>query len=288
MLDNIGMPASSINLSYNDSGLIGTGDADILVSLAARAPSDRRITCDRLRARLNREFPGITFYFLPADIVSQSINFGLPAPVRHPDWSGRNQAKNREVAARLADKIRQVPGAVDVRVQQPADLPKLSLAVDRTKAAEMGLTERDVANSVLLSLSGSGQVSARLLDRPARRHPIPRQHPRARASDGFAGGAQLDSHQRQPAGRGRRRNCWPTSPPSPAPPAPPVISHYNVMPVIDIFGGVSGRDLGGVLRDLKPLIAQAEKELPRGSFDHAARPGGDDALQLHRAWASGW
>ena len=92
---------------------------------------------DRLRARLNREFPGITFYFLPADIVSQSINFGLPAPF-DIQLVGRNQAKNREIAARLADKIRQVPGAVDVRVQQPADLPKLNVAIDRTQGLRDG------------------------------------------------------------------------------------------------------------------------------------------------------
>ena len=136
MLDNIGIPASSINLTYNDSGLIGTGDADILVSLR---PEHRPTAgyVDRLRGRLNREFPGITFYFLPADIVSQSINFGLPAPF-DIQLVGRNQEKNREVAARLADKIRQVPGAVDVRVQQPADLPKLDVAIDRTRASGDG------------------------------------------------------------------------------------------------------------------------------------------------------
>ena len=157
MLDNIGIPASSINLTYNDSGLVGTGDADILVSLReGHRPTPGYV--NRLRARLNREFPGITFYFLPADIVSQSINFGLPAPF-DIQLVGRDQARNRDIAARLADKIRQVPGAVDVRVQQPADLPKLEVAVDRTRASEMGLAERDVANSVLLSLSGSQQVS---------------------------------------------------------------------------------------------------------------------------------
>src|ERR1017187_5036895 len=124
MMDNIGIPASSINLTYNDSGLIGTGDADILVSLR---PEHRPTAgyMDRLRGRLHREFPGIMFYFLPADIVSQSINFGLPAPF-DIQLVGRNQAKNREVAGRLADKIRQGPGAVDVRVQQPADLDRKS------------------------------------------------------------------------------------------------------------------------------------------------------------------
>ena len=262
MLDNIGIPVSSINLTYNDSGLIGTGDADILVSLR---PEHRPTAgyVDRLRARLNREFPGITFYFLPADIVSQSINFGLPAPF-DIQLVGRNQAKNREVAARLADKIRQVPGAVDVRVQQPADLPKLNVAIDRTKASGMGLAERDVANSVLLSLSGSGQVS-----------PVYWMDPRVgiqylvnirvpeHQMDSLAALNSIPINASQP-GQGDEQllaNLATVTRTAGA----PVISHYNVMPVIDIFGGVSGRDLGGVLRDLKPLIAQAEKELPKGS-----------------------
>ena len=263
MLDNIGIPASSVNLTYNDSGLLGTGDADILVSLKP----DHHSTQDymkQLRLKLSRTFPGITFYFLPADIVSQSINFGLPAPF-DVQIVGRDQTQNREIAARLADKIRQVPGAVDVRVQQPGDLPKLDFSIDRTKASEMGLAERDVANSVLLSLSGSGQVQPVYWMNPANgiqylvniRVPEHRMDSLAalnsipiNASVPGQGDAQLLANLasfRRKAG-------------------PPVISHYNIMPVIDVFGGVSGRDLGGVLRDLKPLIAETERELPQGSF----------------------
>jgi multidrug efflux pump subunit AcrB len=262
MLDNIGIPVSSINMTYNDSGLVGTGDADILVSLGP----EHRPTAgyrDRLRARLNREFPGITFYFLPADIVSQSINFGLPAPF-DIQLLGRNQAKNREVAGRLADKIRQVPGAVDVRVQQPADLPKLSVAVDRTKASGMGLTERDVANSVMLSLSGSSQVSpVYWMDpRVGVQYLVNIRVPEHRM-DSLAALSSVPINASQP-GQGNEQllaNLATVTRTTGA----PVISHYNVMPVIDIFGGVSGRDLGGVLHDLKPLVAQAEKELPKGS-----------------------
>lgn len=263
MMDNIGVPASSINLTYSDNGLLGTGDADILVSLQ----EDHHPTAGyikSLRRRLNREFPGVTFYFLPADIVSQSINFGLPAPF-DVQLVGRDQAQNRAIAAKLADAIRRIPGAVDVRVQQPADLPKLEFAIDRTKASEMGLAEKDVANSVLLSLSGSGQVSPgywidprngiqylinvrvpeRQMDSLYALNAIP-----VNASQPGQGDVQLLANVAQ-----FRRTA-----------GPPVISHYNIVPVIDVFGGVSGRDLGGVLRDLKPLIAQAEKELPRGSF----------------------
>jgi len=263
LLDNIGVPSSGISLSYSNSGLIGSGDADILVSLKpGHGPTEDHVR--RLRARLNRQFPGTTFYFLPADIVSQTLNFGLPAPF-NLQISGRDQTKNREVAARLADKIRQIPGAVDVRVQQPADQPKLRFAIDRIKAGEIGLSERDVANSVLLSLSGSGQVQPaywlnpqfgiqylinvrapeREMDSLAALQNIPVSASRPGEGDGQLF-ANLSTFTR---GSG-----------------PPVISHYNVMPVIDIFGGVSGRDLGGVLRDIKPLVAQAEKELPRGSY----------------------
>ncbi len=262
MLDNIGIPASSINLTYNDSGLVGTGDADILVSLREnhRPTSQYR---DRLRIRLARDFPGITFYFLPADIVSQSINFGLPAPF-DIQVVGRDQTRNREVAARLADKVRQVPGAVDVRVQQPADLPRFRFAIDRTRASEMGLLERDVANAVLLSLSGSGQVQPVFWLNPSVgiQYLVNVRVPEHRM-DSLAALNTIPINASQP-GQGdvellanvasfTRTN------------GPAVISHYNIAPVIDVFGGVSGRDLGGVLHDLKPLIARAEKELPEGS-----------------------
>jgi len=156
ILDNIGLPNSSINLSYSDSGVVGPGDADILVSLnEGHRPTSQYV--QRLRRRLNRDFPGVMFYFLPADIVSQTINFSLPAPL-DIQIVGRNQVRNREIAERLAARIRHVPGAVDVRIQQPSDRPKLEFAVDRDKASEIGLTENDIANSVLLHLSGSSQV----------------------------------------------------------------------------------------------------------------------------------
>lgn len=263
ILDNIGVPSSGIALSYSNSGLIGTGDADILVSLKPEhGPTPDHVR--RLRSRLNRQFPGTTFYFLPADIVSQTLNFGLPAPF-NIQIAGRDQARNRQIAAKLADQIRQIPGAVDVRVQQPADQPKLKFAIDRTKAGEMNLSERDVANSVLLALSGSGQVQPaywlsprygiqylvnirapeRVLDSLSALNSIP-----VSAGTPGEGDGQLLANLATLT----RTN------------GPPVISHYNVTPVIDVFGGVSGRDLGGVLRDIKPLVVQAEKELPRGSF----------------------
>jgi len=156
ILDNIGIPNSGISLSYSNNGLIGTGDADILVSLKEGHGSTFEYMRE-LRLYLNRNFPSTTFYFLPADIVSQTLNFGLPAPL-DIQIVGNNTGNNRVIANSLAARIRRIPGAVDIRVQQPADQPKLRFYVDREKALEMGISERDVANSMLMSLSGSGQV----------------------------------------------------------------------------------------------------------------------------------
>ena len=262
ILDNIGLPNSGINLSYSDSGVLGAGDADILVSLnEGHRPTPGYVR--HLRLVLNREFPGATFYFLPADIVSQTINFGLPAPF-DIQVVGRDQARNRDVAARLAARIRGVPGAVDVRIQQPADRPKLEFAIARDKASEIGLTERDVANSVLLNLSGSSQVAPSYWVNfgVGVQYLVNIRAPEYRMDSLTALNSMPISASQPGAGNGQmlanvasfeRTN------------GPPVISHYNVVPVIDVFGGVSGRDLGGVLHDIEPLIKQAEKELPRGS-----------------------
>jgi multidrug efflux pump subunit AcrB len=262
MLDNIGLPNSSINLSYSDSGVSGPSDADILVSLnRGHRPTPGYVR--KLRLVLNREFPGTTFYFLPADIVTQTINFGLPAPF-DIQVVGRDQVRNREVAARLAARIREVPGAVDVRVQQPNDRPKLEFAIARDKASEIGLTERDVANSVLLNLSGSSQVSPSYWVNfgIGVQYLVNIRVPEYRMDSLTALNSMPVSASQPGAGNGQllanvasfeRTN------------GAPVISHYNVAPVIDVFGGVSGRDLGGVLRGIQPLVKQAEKELPRGS-----------------------
>jgi multidrug efflux pump subunit AcrB len=264
IIDNLGIPNSGISLSYTSSGLIGTGDGDILISLNEDHHSTKEYI-KKLRIRLNRDFPGVTFYFLPADIISQTLNFGLPAPFDVQIY-GKEMAANREVAARIATKIRQVTGAVDVRVQQPADQPKLRYFVDRTKAAEIGLTELQVANNVLLSLSGSGVLQPAYYLNPKNgisylvvastpQHRIDSidaldNIPISAGTSNDAGDEQLFSNVATlTRGSGQ-----------------PAVSHYNVQPVIDVFGGVSGRDLGGLLSDIKPIVKAAEKELPRGSF----------------------
>jgi multidrug efflux pump subunit AcrB len=262
ILDNIGIPSGGIPMAYVDNGLTGTGDADILVSLNhGHRPTDGYVRT--LRTRLNREFPGMTFYFLPADIVNQTVNFGLPAPF-DIQIVGRDREKSRAIAAKLAEKIRRVPGAVDVRIQQPADQPQLHFAVDRTRAAQIGLTERDVANSVLMTLSGSSQVQPNYwlnpqngvqylvnirvpehsIDSLGEIRAIPVSATRVGKND-LQVLANLTSFKRSSES--------------------PIYCHYNVMPVIDVFGGASGRDLGSVLRDIRPLVEEAKKELPRGA-----------------------
>ena len=262
ILDNIGLPISGINLSYSDSGVVGPADGDILVSLRkGHRPTPEYVR--NLRLTLNRDFPGVTFYFLPADIVSETINFGLPAPF-DIQVLGRDVVGNQRVAAEIADRIRHVRGAVDLRVQQPSDLQRLEFAIDRTKASQLGLLERDVANSVLLSLSGSGQVQPGYwLDSQI--------------------GVQYLVNVRAPEYRMTSLSDLNSMPVSAATPGSgneqllanvasfsrtngqPIYSHFNVLPVIDVFGGVAGRDLGGVLKEIKPILAQAEKSLPRGS-----------------------
>ena len=261
MLDNIGLPVSGINLSYNDSGISGPADADILVSLKPNhKPTANYVR--NLRLSLNRDFPGITFYFLPADIVSETINFGLPAPL-DIQVVGRNQTVDQQVANSIAQKIRQVRGAVDVRVQQPNDLQRFEFNVDRTKAAELGLTERDVAGSVLLSLSGSSQVTptywldstsgvqylvnVRVPERQTTTLSELRSMPLSASKPGTGNGQILSNVTDVTRITSQ-----------------PIYTHYNVIPVVDVYGGVGGRDLGGVLSDIKPIIAQAQKTAPQG------------------------
>ncbi len=253
ILDNIGIPFSGIALSYSNSCVIGTGDADILVSLNHEHRATKEYV-RQLRLQLNREYPGIMFYFQPADIVSQTLNLGLPAPFDVQIY-GRDQVVLRKIASDLADKIRHVPGAVDVRVQQPSDQPKLTVNVNREKSQELGITERDVANSVLLSLSGSGVVQPTYWLNPKLgiQYTINVRAPEyvmdsitALQSVPVSGGGAGQANGQLLANvadleRGQ---------------SPPVFSHYDVLPVIDVFGGVSGRDLGGVMRDIRPLLEQ--------------------------------
>ena len=262
IVDNIGLPTSGINLSYNNSGVAGSADADVLVALQ----SNHKPTADyvrQLRLDLHQKFPGAEFYFLPSDIVTQTINFGLPAPF-DIQILGRDLATNHKVAGEIAQRLRRVIGAVDVRVQQPAHLQRLQFTIDRTKAAGLGLTERDVANSVLLSLSGSGQtapsywvdqttgvqylVNVRTPEYRLASLDALQSLPVSASQPGAANGQLLTN-----VASFTRTNSQ------------PIYSHFNILPVVDVFGGVSNRDLGSVLSDIKPIIAEAQKNLPRGT-----------------------
>jgi multidrug efflux pump subunit AcrB len=258
ILDNIGIPNSSINLSYNNSGTIGAGDADILVSLKpGHAPTETYIR--ELRERLNREFPGNLFYFLPADIVSQTLNFGLPAPF-DIQVVGRSP-KNYDIANELAEEIKKIPGAVDVRVNQPNNLPQLTVEVERVKAAQLGMTEDDVANAVLLGLSGSSQVQpVYWLDPKLGIQYLINVYTPQYAID------SVDQLNAMPVkvGEGNDQILANVATLKRLE-VPPVVSHYNVSPVVDVYGGVDGSDLGDVLDQIQPLVKKAEKDLPRGT-----------------------
>ncbi|HEX9046057.1 MAG TPA: efflux RND transporter permease subunit, partial [Verrucomicrobiae bacterium] len=261
ILDNIGIPNSYINLSYNTSGVIGPADADILVQLKpGHAPTEKYVS--QLREQLNQEYPGTLFYFLPADIVSQTLNFGLPAPY-DIQLVGRDMAGNRALAVQLAEKIKRIPGAVDVRVHQPDNWPQFRISVDRSKAAELGLTEQNVANSVLLGLSGSSQVQpAYWLDPKVGIQYIINVRAPEYTMDSLA---QLNAMPVNAGGLNRDPQILANLAAVDRMNVPPVVSHYDVMPVIDIYGAADGRDLGGVLHEIEPLVAKVQKDLPRGS-----------------------
>ncbi len=260
IIDNIGLPYSGINLSYSNSAPIGTSDADILVTLSANHhPTENYV--NPLRIGLAKAFPGVTFAFLPSDMVTQILNFGLPAPI-DIQVTGNNLEGNRAWASQLLQQLRYVPGTADLRVQQPFDQPYLHLRIERTKAQELGFTAHDIAQNLLVSLSGSFQTSPTFWVDPKQgvSYQIATQTPQYRAdrlqdlvnipvtgtnSTAPSLMASLISLKRD-SGMG-------------------VVSHYNIAPVIDIYGSVTGRDLGGVARDINKLIDAARNRLPRGS-----------------------
>jgi multidrug efflux pump subunit AcrB len=260
LIDNIGLPYSSINLSYSNSAPIGTGDADILAELSRDHHPTEKYVHD-LRIRLAQDFPGVTFYFLPADIVSQILNFGLPAPI-DIQILGRNLAADRIFADNLLNRLKYVPGTVDLRVQQEFDQPKLHIEVDRTKAQQIGYSTRDIAQSLLISLSGSFQTTPTFwLDpRTGVSYNIAAQTPQYRVDT-------LQDLQNIPVtGPGTPQSeIMATVASFSRGTEMGVVSHYDIQPVVDIFGAVQGRDLGGLSREITPIINQSKKDLPVGS-----------------------
>jgi multidrug efflux pump subunit AcrB len=260
LIDNIGIPYSGLNLSYSNSAPVGPGDADILISMKEGHPPTADVIRE-MRTRLTREFPGVTFYFLPVDIVSQILNFGLPAPI-DVQVIGNNLNANRAFAETLMAKIRHVPGIVDLRIHQPFDAPKLFVQVDRTRAQQVGYTQRDVAGNLLVALSGSSQTSPGFWMDPRSgvSYNVAVQAPQYRITS-------LQDLQNIPiAGAGGRPPQVMGNLASISRDAEPgTVSHYNAQPVIDIYGGVDRTDLGSVARPVTRLVEEARKKLPRGS-----------------------
>jgi CzcA family heavy metal efflux pump len=259
IIDNIGLPYSSINLSYSNSAPVGTGDADIQVELNKKHRPTAEYVRD-LRVKLTRDFPGVTFYTIPADIVSQILDFGLPAPI-DIQIVGRNLDANRAFADELFNQLKFVPGTVDLRIQQVFDQPKLHIDVDRTKAQEIGFSQFNVAQNLLISLSGSYQTQPTywLDPKTGVSYNIDAQTPQYR-SDSLQDLENISIAGTNPgsailANVGRLSRGAEMG----------LVSHYNVQPVIDIFGSVQGRDLGGVSRDIAPILDRARQHLPRGS-----------------------
>jgi multidrug efflux pump subunit AcrB len=260
ILDNIGLPYSGINTAYSNSGVIGSEDADILVSLKREhRPTQGYIRL--LRRDLANEYPGVTFYFLPADMVTQILNFGLPAPI-DVQVQGNDAHASLEAAQKLLSQFRQVPGLADLRIQQPADQPKLHIAVDRTKASQAGLTEQNVANSMLVTLSGSFQTQPTFWLSPQNgvSYNVAVQAPQYSVQS-------LQDLQDIPiaATAATRPEILGDVSTITRGSGFAVLSHYNIRRVIDIFGSVDGRDLGAVAGDITRIVDANRKSLPRGS-----------------------
>lgn len=262
LLDNIGTPVSSINLALGDPSMISSADGEILVALEEKrgAPTLEYVT--RLRARLAKDFPELTVFFLPPDLTTQVLNFGVSAPIDvQLVGPGGNQASNLATARRLRDEIAKIPGAVDVHLHQVVGAPDLRVDVDRVEASQAGLSQRDVANDLLVALSSSGQVAPSYwLDwKKGIQYVVAVQTPQYRLDS-------LEAVRDTPIGKGAgdpmllgnlasfRRGEAPVN-----------ITHYNIAGTYDVLANVQGRDLGAVANAVDALVEKTRKELPRGS-----------------------
>ncbi|MBB5343856.1 efflux RND transporter permease subunit [Tunturibacter empetritectus] len=261
VIDNIGIPYSGLNLSYSNSAPVGTADADILVSLDEKHRPTAEYT-HRLRDKLTQQFPGTEFYYLPTDMVSQILNFGLPAQI-DIQVVGQQIAQNRVVAEQLMQQISHISGTTDLRIQQPFNLPTWTIDVDRTRAQQVGYSQRDVANSVLTSLSGSFQTNPTFYLNPQNHvsYNIAVQTPQYNVQslqqlENFPIATNGSTQQPQILGnlasirRGAEQGT---------------VSHYNARPVIDIYGAVEGTDLASVSTRIEQMVKDSKGELPRGT-----------------------
>ncbi len=260
VLDEIGLPYSSINTIYSNSAPVGSSDADIMVALTKEhRPTEEYARM--LRSTLPREFPGTEFYFLADDIVSQILNFGLPAPI-DVQIVGKDVDSNREVADTILKQMRRVPGIADLRIQQTFDQPILHVSTDRTKAAESGYTQSDVAQSLLISLSGSFQTQ-----------PTFWLNPQNGVSYNVVTQAPQYYMQSLQALRNLPLSLSPTGTPEILNDLTAIsrnnsmasVNHYDIQRTIDIYGGVDGRDLAGVGGEVQKIVDANRKSLVRGS-----------------------
>jgi multidrug efflux pump subunit AcrB len=262
IIDNLGIPYSGINTSYNNTGTMSPADGDILVSLNENHdPTDKFVQV--IRTRMHHDFPDVGVWFPPADIVGQVLNFGLSAPI-DIQITGANRSANFAFASKLMDQIRHIPGAVDFRIQEPDDAPQLNVTIDRTMASVLGITAQAVSNSVLGALAGSNQTSPNFWVDSTNRvsYQVNAQVPQYDMNSldslrdlPILGGS--NTGQAQILANAATISRGTTS---------PVVDHYNITPVINIYGNVDGKDLGYVADQIQKLVDASKNNLPRGSF----------------------
>jgi multidrug efflux pump subunit AcrB len=300
IIDNIGIPIGGLNLAYGDATSLGVADGDILISLNPERHGPTAVYTDRLRKDLREKFPDVTFFFEAANITNQILNFGLPAPL-DVQVLGRNAASNYRIARDLESAIAKVPGAADVHIHQVVDWPEIDVNVDRSKAGQVGLTQKDIANSLLISLASSGQIApTQWLDwRTGVSYSVNVQTPQYRVSS-------LSSLMRTPispamaavnfttpnsqAGVANFSNATVGAAPNQASAAygnpgadagamqllsnladvsrnvaPEIVNHYNVQPVFDVYANTDRRDLGSVGGAVEKIVEKASAHLPRGT-----------------------
>src|SRR2546429_1496100 len=262
VLDNIGVPYSGINLTYSNAGTIGTSDAEILVQLKEVRGKPTGAYINDLREKLPQRFPGVQFFFQPADIVTQILNFGTPAPI-DVEVTGMNQRGNYLIGEKLANEFRHIPGAVDVHVQQAFDNPTLYMEIDRARAQSVGMQSRDVAQNVLVSLSSSFQTAPAFWLDPKNgvEYSVAVQEPQYRVEN-------YQALQNTPIGGsapGSRPQILGNLVTTSTTARPAEVSHYTTQPMINIYAAVDGRDLGGVADEVEKRVQAIEKQLQTGS-----------------------
>jgi multidrug efflux pump subunit AcrB len=257
VVDNVGLPVSSINLTYGNSGTIGSSDADILVSLTPEhAPTADYVR--KLRLRLPQQFPGTVFGFLPADIVSQILNFGAPAPI--DIQIAGSSPQNHEIANALVASLRHVPGLVDLRLGEVFNQPELRVATDRSRAQQLGISQHDVANNLLLTLSGSGQIAPTFWLNPdtGLQYPLVAQAPQYRMTS-------LQDLQNLPVTTAGQQQILGGLASITRGFGPAIVVHRDAQPIIDIYGAAQDRDLGSIEKDIEAAIAKWDGKLPKGT-----------------------